>query len=71
MAWRSRTRPRQRGWSLRTKQPHHVTFIVAFCLATLGLLGSQINIDYVSANALWFVLAAYALLALANLIDGL
>ncbi len=71
MAWRSRARPRSRGWPFRTKQPHHITFLAAFCLAILGILGTRIHIDYVSPNAFWFVLAAYVLLALATVVDGL
>ncbi len=71
MAWRSRTRPKSRGWPFRTKQPHHVTFLIAFGLALLGLLGARMHIDFVSPNAFWFVLAAYILLALATVIDGL
>ncbi len=71
MPWRSRTRPKSRGWPFRTKQPHHLTFLVAFCLALLGLLGTRLHIDYVSPNAFWFVLAAYGLLALATVVDGL
>ena len=71
MVGRPRAKPRSRGWPFRTKQPHHVTFLVAFLLAVLGLLGTRIHIDYVSANAIWFILAAYVLLALATVVDGL
>ena len=71
MVLRSRTRPRSRGWPFRTKQPHHVTFLIALFLAVLGLLGTRIHIDYVSTYAFWFILAAYVLLALATVVDGL
>ena len=66
-----RSRPGSRGWFFRTKQPHHVTFLIALILAVLGLVSTRLHIDYVSQNAFWFVAAAYILLALANVIDGL
>jgi hypothetical protein len=64
-------RSRSRGWFFRTKQPHHVTFLIALILAILGVASTRLHIDFVSAHALWFVLAAYVVLALGNLIDGL
>ena len=42
---------RTRGWSFRTKQPHHYTWIVALVLAVLGLVGTRAHIDFVSPNA--------------------
>ena len=73
MAWgRSRPRARgRRGWAFRTKQPHHWTFLVALILAILGLAGTQIPIAGVSPHAFTLVLAAYVLLALPCVIDGL
>ena len=73
MAWgRSRARPRgRRGWAFRTKQPHHWSYLVALVLAILGVLGTQTRLDGVSTHAFWFVLAAYVVLALACMIDGL
>ncbi len=62
---------RRRGWSFRIKQPHHYTFLIALLLATLGVAGARLQIEFVSAHALWFVVAAYVLLALGTLIDGL
>lgn len=64
-------RSRSRGWFFRTKQPHHVTFLIALVLAILGIVSTRLRIDFVSVHALWFVLAAYVVLALGNLIDGL
>jgi len=65
-------RPRARGrWFFRTKQPHHYTFLAALFLAILGFLSTRYQIEYVSAHAIWFVLAAYVVLALGTLIDGL
>ena len=71
MALRSRQRPRSRGWFFRTKQPHHFTFLIALALALLGVVSTRIHIDYVSAHAFWVVLAAYVVLALGTVIDGL
>jgi hypothetical protein len=65
------SRSRRRGWFFRTKQPHHYTFLVALILAIVGVLSTRFQIEFVSAHALWFVLAAYVVLALGNLIDGL
>ncbi len=67
----ARFRTRGRGWLFRTKQPHHFTFLIALFLAILGLASTRYQIEYVSAHALWFVLAAYVVLALGTLIDGL
>ncbi len=66
-----RTRPTSRGWFFRTKQPHHVTWLIALVLAVLGFLGTRFHIDGVSGYAIWFALAAYVVLALGTVIDGL
>lgn len=62
---------RRRGWFFRTKQPHHFTFLIALLLAIIGLASTRFQIEYVSAHAFWFVVAAYVVLALGTLIDGL
>jgi hypothetical protein len=67
----ARFRTQRRGWFFRTKQPHHFTFLIALFLAILGVLSTQYQIEYVSAHAIWFLLAAYVVLALGTLIDGL
>ena len=67
----ARFRPRSRGWFFRTKQPHHFTFLIALFLATAGIASTRFQIEYVSAHAFWFVVAAYVVLALGTLIDGL
>ena len=64
-------RSRSRGWAFRIKQPHHVTFLLAFVLAVLGLISRRVHIDFVSQHSFWFVLAAYVVLALGTVIDGL
>lgn len=61
----------RRGWFFRTKQPHHVTWLIAFIVAIVGILSTGIHIDYVSPNAFWVVVVAYVLLALGTVIDGL
>jgi hypothetical protein len=66
-----RLRSRGRGWFFRTKQPHHVTFLIALFLAIFGVASTRFQIEYVSAHAFWFVVAAYVVLALGVLIDGL
>ena len=40
-------------------------------LAVLGLIGTHSHIDFVSPNAFWFEVAAYVVLALGTVIDGL
>ncbi len=67
----ARYRTRERGWFFRTKQPHHFTFLIALVLAVVGLASTRFENEYVSAHALWFVLAAYVVLALGTVIDGL
>lgn len=70
MAFGSRSRSR-RGWFFRTKQPHHYTFLIALILAILGLVSTQLQLGFLSAHSFWLVVAAYVVLALGNLIDGL
>ncbi len=67
----ARARQKSRGWFFRTKQPHHFTWLIALALAVLGIVGSRMHIDVVSPNAFWFVVAAYIVLALGTVIDGL
>ena len=71
MAFRSRKKVRSRGWFFRTKQPHHFTWLIALALATLGVAGTRTHIATVSPHATWVILAAYVLLALGTVIDGL
>ena len=71
MAFRPRRRPTSRGWFFRTKQPHHFTWLIALALATLGVVATRVRVDHVSPHAMWVILAAYVLLALGTVIDGL
>jgi hypothetical protein len=70
MVFGSRSRSR-RGWFFRTKQPHHYTFLIALILAILGIVSTQVQLGFLSAHSFWLVAAAYVVLALGNLIDGL
>ena len=67
----ARFRSRGRGWFFRTKQPHHFTFLIALLLAIVGVVGAGIQFEFISAHAFWLVVAAYVVLALGCLIDGL
>jgi hypothetical protein len=67
----ARFRSRGRGWFFRTKQPHHFTFLIALLLAIVGIVGARLPFEFISARAFWFVVAAYVVLALGCLIDGL
>ena len=69
MARRARTR--SRGWFFRTKQPHHYTWLIALALAVLGIIGTRVRIEFVSPHAFWLLVAAYVVLALGTVIDGL
>jgi hypothetical protein len=40
-------------------------------LAILGLVSTQLQLGFLSAHSFWLVVAAYVVLALGNLIDGL
>ena len=55
----------------RTKQPHHYTWLIALILAIVGLIATRTPIAHVTPNAFWLMLAAYVLLALGTVIDGL
>ena len=62
---------RSRGWFFKTKQPHHFTWLIALALAILGLVSVRVHIDYVSQHSIWFGFAAYIVLALGTVIDGI
>ena len=71
MAFRPRRKAKRRGWLFRTKQPHHFTWLIALALAVLGVVATRRPIAAVSPHATWVILAAYVLLALGTVIDGL
>ena len=51
--------------------PQVITWWIAVVLGVLGILGTLTNIQFVSANAFWFVAVAFVLLAIATLIKDL
>ena len=48
-----------------------IAFLIALFLAIVGVASTHFQIEYVTAHAFWFVVAAYVVLALGTLIDGL
>lgn len=55
---------------MKLSAPKNVTFLVAVVLAVLGVLGALFTITFLTANAFWFVLAGFVVLALGNLLKG-
>jgi len=51
--------------------PQVITWWIAVVLGVLGILGTLTSIQFVSANAFWFVAVAFVLLAIATLIKDL
>jgi hypothetical protein len=51
---------------MKLSAPKVVTWWIAVILGVLGILGSLTSIQFVSANAFWFVAIAFILLALAT-----
>jgi hypothetical protein len=56
---------------MKLSVPKNVTWWVAVVVGVLGFLGTLISIPFVSANAFWFVLVGFVLLALGTLLKGL
>jgi hypothetical protein len=56
--------------TMRLSKPKNVTFYFAVLLAVLGLIGAIASVGFISTYAFWFVLVAFIVLALGNLIDG-
>lgn len=56
---------------LHLSAPHEITWWIAVVLGVLGILGTLVTIQFVSANAFWFVAVAFVLLALATLFKDL
>ncbi len=56
---------------LKLTPPTKMTFWITVVLAVLGVLGSFVTIPFVSGFAFWFVVVAYALLAVSLLVKGL
>ena len=56
---------------MKLSAPHEITWWIAVVLGVLGILGTLTRIQFVSANAFWFVAFAFILLALATLFKDL
>lgn len=56
---------------MKLSPPKNITWWIAVIVGVLGFLGTFISIPLVSANAFWFVFAAFVLLALATLVKDL
>jgi len=56
---------------MRLSAPKQVTWWIAVILGGLGILASFISIPFISANAFWFVVVGFVLLALATLLNDL
>ncbi len=50
--------------------PTKNVFYISVVLAVVGILGSFITIPFVSANAFWFLVVAYVILFLGNIMKG-
>ena len=56
---------------MKLSAPKLITWWIAVVLGVLGILGTLTSIQFVSANAFWFVAVAFVLLAIATLIKDL
>lgn len=55
---------------MRLTPPTRNVFWISTVLSALGLVATFISIQYVSANAFWFVMVGYILLWLGNVWRG-
>jgi hypothetical protein len=56
---------------MKLSAPKTVSWWIAVVLGVLGILGTFISIPVVTANAFWFVVVAFVLLALATYLKNL
>ena len=56
--------------NMRFNAPTTVAFVISLVLAALGLLSLVLYIPLISPNAFWFMAAAWAVLALGNILKG-
>ena len=52
---------------MKLSAPKKVVFCIAVVLALVALVGKCVSIPFVSANAFWFLCAAFVVLACGNL----
>lgn len=55
---------------MRLTPPKKSTFWISVILAVLGLIGKFVAIPFVTANAFWFVIVGFVILALGLLLKG-
>ena len=55
---------------MKLTPPTKNVFYVSVLLAVLGILGSFISIPFVTAYAFWFLVVAYVVLFLGNIMKG-
>ena len=56
---------------MKLSAPKLITWCIAVALGVLGILGTLTSIQFVSANAFWFVAVAFVLLAIATVTKDL
>ena len=55
---------------MKLSAPKNAVWGVATALGVVGLIAKFVAIPFVSANCFWFVLAGFAILAIACLLKG-
>ena len=55
---------------MQLSAPKQITFLIALLLGLLGIIGKFVAIPFVSTYAFWFLVIAFLLLVIANLIEG-
>lgn len=61
----------QRTHTMNLSAPKQIVFIISLVLAILAVLSVFTTIPFISANAFWTAVVAYALLAAGNLLKGI
>jgi hypothetical protein len=56
--------------AMRFNAPTTVAFVISLMLAALALLSLVLYIPLISINGFWFMAAAWAVLALGNILKG-
>ena len=57
--------------SIRLSAPKVITWLIAVVLGAVGILAHLVTIQVLSQYAFWLVAAAFVLLAIATLLNGL
>ena len=56
---------------MRLSPPKNVTWVLAFLVGILGIIGNQFSIPFVSEYDFWLVVAGFGLLVLGTLFRGI